>query len=148
VRERNLKLYKEAAEHLDAYLRLSPKAPDAAYQRQQLAALRFHVLSLEDGPAHGVFKLQELTSKAVILRKPEPGYTPEARNANVSGMVNVRVLLAADGAIKHVLVIKPLSHGLNERALSAARNIKFRPAVKDGRPVSQWVTIEYHFNIY
>ncbi|HEX7175645.1 MAG TPA: TonB family protein [Pyrinomonadaceae bacterium] len=148
ARERNLKLYKEAAEHLDAYLRLSPKAPDAAYQRAQLAALRFHVLSLEDGPAHGVFKPKELTSKAVLLKRPEPGYTPEARAADISGMISARVLLGADGAVKHILIVKPLSHGLTERALDAARRIKFKPAVKDGRPVSQWVIVEYHFNIY
>ena len=33
-------------------------------------------------------------------------------------------------------------------ALNAARGIKFKPATKDGRPVSQFVTIEYNFYIY
>jgi hypothetical protein len=41
-----------------------------------------------------------------------------------------------------------LSHGLTARAVEAMRKIKFEAAVKDGRPVSQYATIQYHFNIY
>jgi outer membrane biosynthesis protein TonB len=37
---------------------------------------------------------------------------------------------------------------LTEKAIAAARQIRFQPAQKDGRAVSQWITIEYNFNIY
>jgi hypothetical protein len=45
-------------------------------------------------------------------------------------------------------VLKRLPHGLTERANAAARSINFDPALKDGRPVSQWSMFEYNFNIY
>jgi hypothetical protein len=41
-----------------------------------------------------------------------------------------------------------LPEGLTEQAIEAARDIEFKPASKDGRPVSQYVTVEYNFNIY
>ena len=146
-RAAHLMMYREAAEHLKAYLRLAPKARDADFQRQQLQALRAYVESSEDATPPA-FPAPEGWEKAVLLKKPEPGMTEEARHASANGVVRVRALLDADGAVKHVLVVKPLGYGLTEQALDAARRIKFKPAVKDGRPASQWVTIEYNFNVY
>jgi len=41
-----------------------------------------------------------------------------------------------------------LPYGLTERAIAAARQIKFTPATKDGRPVSMYIQLEYNFNLY
>jgi outer membrane biosynthesis protein TonB len=41
-----------------------------------------------------------------------------------------------------------LSDGLTERAVRAARQMRFFPVLKDGRPVSQYITLEYYFNVY
>jgi len=41
-----------------------------------------------------------------------------------------------------------LPFGLTEQAIAAARQIKFVPAVKDGRPVSVFMQLEYNFNLY
>ena len=95
-----------------------------------------------------VFNQKDVTSKAVIISKPDPGFTEEARKNNVTGVVRLRAVLSAGGAVTGISVIKPLPDGLTERAISAARSIKFRPAQKDGRNVSQYVTLEYNFNIY
>jgi len=53
-----------------------------------------------------------------------------------------------NGAIKYVLVVKSLGYGLDEAAVSAARQIKFEPKMVDSKPVSVVKTIEYNFNIY
>ena len=89
-----------------------------------------------------------MTRKAMIIFKPEPGFTEEARRFNVTGVVRLRGILASDGAVKSVSVVKPLPHGLTRKALNAAKSIRFQPAQKDGRPVSQYVVLEYNFNIY
>ena len=94
------------------------------------------------------FQASQVTAKAAILSKPEPGFTEEARKNNVTGLVRLRAVLSSGGAVTNISVIKGLPDGLTEKAISAARNIKFRPAQKDGRTVSQWVTLEYNFNIY
>ncbi len=89
-----------------------------------------------------------MTSKAVIISRPEPGFTEEARKNNVTGLVRLRVVLAASGAVTNVSVTKGLPDGLTEKAIAAAKGIKFRPAQKDGRAVSQYISLEYNFNIY
>ncbi len=140
---------REAADSFEKYVALRPNATDAAELREQLETLRFYAeAAAATDPARKLYTPSETMTKAVITAKPEPGFTEQARNANISGVVRLRAVLAADGRVTHILVIKSLSHGLTERAVSAARGIKFKPATVDGRAVSQYVTLEYNFNIY
>ena len=94
------------------------------------------------------FRHNEVTKKAIITEKPEPDFTKQARKFWVTGVVRLRAILAADGQIKNIAVVKPLPHGLTEKAIAAARGIRFSPAQKDGRAVAQYVVLEYNFNIY
>lgn len=94
------------------------------------------------------FRSNEVTRKAQITSKPEPNYTEEARKNNVTGTVRLRALLSSSGSVTNISAIKGLPDGLTERAIAAARQIRFVPAQKDGRNVSMWVTLEYSFNIY
>ena len=94
------------------------------------------------------FSARDVTRKAVLLSKPEPGYTAAAREQNVTGVVKLRVVLGADGRVSNISVVKGLPDGLTEQAIAAAKAIEFMPAQKDGRAVSQRVTIEYNFGTY
>jgi TonB family protein len=94
------------------------------------------------------FNAREVTRKAILVSKPEPGFTEAARKNNVTGTVRLRMLLAANGSVSNISVVKGLPDGLTEKAIAAAHQIRFTPAQKDGRNVNQWVVIEYNFNIY
>jgi TonB family protein len=94
------------------------------------------------------FSASQVTKKAVITYKPEPGFTEEARKNNTTGIVRVRALLTSSGVVTNITPLNRLPDGLTERAIAAARQVKFIPAEKDGHVVSQWVTFEYNFNIY
>jgi TonB family protein len=94
------------------------------------------------------FRQNEVTSKAVVVYKPAPGYTEEARRDNVTGVVRLRAVLSSKGRVTNISVVKGLPDGLTEKAIHAARYILFLPAQKDGREVSQYVILEYNFNIY
>jgi protein TonB len=61
--------------------------------------------------------------------------------------VLVRVLVDEDGNVKLIRVIRGLPDGLTEEAITAARQTKFKPAMKDGKPVPFWVGLEINFNI-
>jgi TonB family protein len=95
-----------------------------------------------------IFRGKEVTRKAGIVSKPEPAYTEKARKNNVTGTVRLRLVAAASGKITNIVAITRLPNGLTEKAVLAASHIKFIPAMKDGRLVSQYITIEYNFNIY
>jgi TonB family protein len=94
------------------------------------------------------FSQREVTRKANITSKPEPLYTEEARKNQVTGTVRLRLVLGASGSVSGITPLTRLPDGLTEKAIEAARRINFIPAEKDGRKVSQYVTIEYNFNIY
>jgi TonB family protein len=95
-----------------------------------------------------VYAPQEVDRKAVITSKPEAGWTEEARKNQVSGVVRLRVILSHTGQVTNIAVYKGLPDGLTEKAIAAARQIKFTPAQKGGKPVSQKVTLEYNFFPY
>ncbi|HEX8161751.1 MAG TPA: energy transducer TonB [Pyrinomonadaceae bacterium] len=95
-----------------------------------------------------VFKSSEVTRKVITVTRPEPLYTEEARKDQITGAVRVRMILSSDGTVNGVAAVSRLPDGLTENALRAARHIKFIPAEKDGRRVSQYVTIDYNFNLY
>lgn len=94
------------------------------------------------------FSPREVSQKARIISRPEPTYTEEARKNQVSGTVVLRAVFSAGGAVTNIRTVSGLPYGLTEKAIAAARQIKFSPAVKDGRAVSQYIEIQYNFNLY
>jgi TonB family protein len=95
-----------------------------------------------------IFNPKEVTQKARILSRPEPQYTEEARKNQVSGTVVLRAVFSSSGQVTNIRTVSGLPYGLTERAIAAARQIRFTPAMKDGRAVSQYIQIEYNFNLY
>jgi TonB family protein len=91
---------------------------------------------------------RNVTRKAVVVSKPEPWYTNEARTANVTGAVVLRVVLSAGGEVTNIHAVSLLPRGLTEQAIEAAKSLRFIPAEKDGKFVSCWVELQYNFNQY
>jgi TonB family protein len=85
---------------------------------------------------------------AVIIRRPPPAYTPDARRRRVSGSVLLRATLLADGTIGRIVLTKSLDQDLDRQAFLSAKQIKFIPAEMDGRPVDTTVQISYGFSVY
>ena len=102
---------------------------------------------LLDPPEVAGFTAKEVDVKAEITAQPEPGYTREARRVGVQGNVVLKVLLLANGKLDRIRVVRRVPYGLTENAIRAACEIKFKPAMKAGKEVSQWVTVEYPFRL-
>jgi TonB family protein len=105
------------------------------------------------GPGGGtdynkIFNGKDVTQKARVLSKPEPQYTEDARKNQITGTVTLRVVFTSSGQVTEIHAVKQLPFGLTEKAMAAARMIKFVPAMKDGHPVSQYMQLEYNFNLY
>jgi TonB family protein len=95
-----------------------------------------------------IFTGKDVTSKARLISKPEPQYTEDARKNQIVGTVVLKVVFASSGAVTNIRTVTGLPYGLTERAIAAARQIKFVPATKDGHQVSMWMQLEYNFNLY
>lgn len=98
--------------------------------------------------ASQTFSGREVTQKARVISKPEPVYTDAARASQTMGTVVLRAIFSATGEVTNIRTASGLPDGLTERAIGAARQIKFIPAVRDGRFVSMWIQLEYRFNLY
>jgi len=116
--------------------------------------------NLLDGPGeqpltHGdgaepdsVLRNSQVTVRWKVVSKPEPSYTEQARQNQVTGTVVLRGIFSSSGAVENITVLRGLPEGLTERSVDAARKIRFIPAIKDGRFVSMWMQLEYNFNLY
>lgn len=102
------------------------------------------------GPPGGdrLFTGREVEQRARLLSKPEPQYTEEARRNGTEGTVMLRVVFTSSGEVVQIRAVRTLPFGLTERAIAAARQIKFVPAMKGGHAVSVHMQLEYNFNLY
>jgi TonB family protein len=87
------------------------------------------------------------TTPVQILSKPNPVYTEEARKLRLEGEVLLQVELGANGECRVLQVLRGLGHGLDEAAMRAARQIRFRPAMENGRPVTSVTVLHVLFQM-
>jgi TonB family protein len=87
------------------------------------------------------------TSMVDILDKPRPQYTAEGRSLRLEGDVVLEMIFQADGTIQVNRVISGLGHGLDEAAVRAAQQIKFKPAKRDGQPVDFPARVRIEFRL-
>lgn len=86
-------------------------------------------------------------TKPVLLNYVSPLYTEEARANKTQGVVNMFILVGEDGQVKQTRITKGLPDRLNEQAVTAAYQMKFRPATRSGQAVSYWLRIAVEFNL-
>ena len=82
-----------------------------------------------------------------ILDKPRPEYTAEGRTLKLEGDVVIDVVFLANGTIQVNRVISGLGHGLDEAAVRAAQQIRFKPAKRDGRPLDYPARVRIEFRL-
>jgi len=95
-----------------------------------------------------IYNGKEVDRKAHILKKPEPVYTDAARQHAITGTVILSAVFTAEGQVTDIKAVSSLPDGLTERAIAAARQIKFEPAQINGRAVSMYIQLQYNFNLY
>jgi TonB family protein len=82
-----------------------------------------------------------------ILERQEPSYTEEARAARIQGTVLLHVVVRPDGTAGQIKVLRSLDVGLDQRAVEAVSRWKFKPGMKEGKPVFVEATIEVSFHL-
>jgi protein TonB len=83
-----------------------------------------------------------------LIYQVEPEFSEEARKAKVAGNVLVNLWVDTNGLPSHVRVIRGVGMGLDEKAVEAVRQYKFRPAMENGKPVLVELNVEVNFQIF
>lgn len=125
----------------------SSQEPYVVYAKPEQTAKDFSAHLPTEIRGERIFKGKDVDKKAVIESKPEPQYTDEARKHGQQGVVTLHCVLGSTGRITDIYVFFGLPYGLTEAALTAAKEIKFKPAMKDGKPVSTWILLLYNFEL-
>jgi TonB family protein len=81
----------------------------------------------------------------VVLEQSVPVYPPAAREAEKEAVVAMRLLIDVGGKVTKAQVIKSVGDGFDESALSAIRQFRFRPALRDGQPIASVITYKIRF---
>ncbi len=84
---------------------------------------------------------------AEILSKPTPTYTDEARAKRIEGEVLLEVVFEASGKLRVLKVVRGLGHGLDDSAVRAAEQIRFKPALKGGQPSDSTAVVHIIFQL-
>jgi protein TonB len=96
----------------------------------------------------GIRRIGGGVSAPVVLFAPEPEFSEEARKAKVAGNVLVYLQVDASGHPTHVHVLRGIGLGLDEKAMEAVRQYKFKPAMENGHPVAVEMNVEVNFQIF
>jgi protein TonB len=83
-----------------------------------------------------------------LIYSVEPEFSEEARKAKVAGNVLVNLWVDTNGLPSHVHVIRGVGMGLDEKAVEAVKQYKFRPAMENGKPVLVELNVEVNFQIF
>jgi protein TonB len=87
------------------------------------------------------------TTEAAIIHKVEPQYSKEALDAKLQGEVRLSLVIGADGIPSDIKVVRGLGMGLDEKAVEALQQWRFKPATRHGEPVDQKMTLIMNFRL-
>jgi TonB family protein len=100
-----------------------------------------------DAMPPGVFRIGGEVTAPSVLFKVEPKYSKQALKAKLDGTVVLYVEVGPDGQPHNMRVVRSLGMGLDEKAIDAVEQWKFRPGYKGGKPVTVAATIEVNFRL-
>ncbi len=85
--------------------------------------------------------------KARVIYRVEPEYTEDAREKKITGTVVLTLTVDHEGLPQNIHVKKSLYPSLDQSAIEAAKKLRFEPAMKDGQPVSMFISVEMDFSV-
>ena len=91
-----------------------------------------------------IFDADELP---VPIKKVSPSYPISAKVQNITGKVVVKVLIGTDGIPKDAQILRSDSKILNDAAIEAVMQWRFKPATSKGKPIVYWAVIPFQFSL-
>jgi protein TonB len=96
----------------------------------------------------GAYHIGGAVRPPTLIYQVDAEFSEEARKAKFSGDVLVDLIVDAQGNATHVRVARGVGMGLDEKAVEAVRQYKFKPAMMNGKPVPVIMTVDVNFQIF
>jgi protein TonB len=96
----------------------------------------------------GLKKIGGGVSSPELIFKVDPEFSEEARKAKFAGIVLVNLVVDQNGNPQNVHVLRGVGMGLDQKAVAAVKQYKFKPAKEAGKPVAVELNVEVNFQIF
>ena len=100
-----------------------------------------------DSGGYGPHGFTGASMAPVVLYQVEPEFSEEARKAKLQGVVMLYAEVDTNGRLRNIRVTQGLGLGLEEKAIEAVKQWRFRPGYRDGKPVVAGAAIEVNFHL-
>jgi len=100
------------------------------------------------GYGGGLMSVGGGVSAPQLVHSVDPDFTDDARRANYQGTVSIELIVDSSGNPQDIRIVRHLGMGLDQKAIDAVRQYKFRPAMYQGHPVSVQMVINVDFHLH
>jgi len=83
-----------------------------------------------------------------LIHSVQPEFTDAARQAKYQGVVSIQLIVDSSGNPENIQIVRHLGMGLDQKAIDAVRQYKFRPAMFQGHPVPVRLVVDVDFRLY
>jgi len=84
----------------------------------------------------------------ILTYSVEPEFSEEARKAKFQGVVLVGLIVDLKGMPQNVHILRGVGMGLDEKAMEAVRQYRFKPGTENGKAVATYLNVEVNFEIF
>lgn len=74
-------------------------------------------------------------------------YPETVKKRKIEGIVYLKLLIDTRGIVRKVVLVESLDPELDEIAIKMSKQLRFRPAKKENKPVAVWVSLPYKFTL-
>lgn len=96
----------------------------------------------------GVMNVGGGVSAPEVIHSTDPEFTAQARAADLQGTVSIQLIVDPQGYPQDVHVVRHLGMGLDQKAVEAVRQYRFKPAMYQGHPVAVQMVIDVAFHLH
>jgi TonB family protein len=100
------------------------------------------------GYGGGLMSVGGGVSAPQLIHSVEPEFTQDARRENYQGSVSIKLIVDTQGNPQNVSLASHLGMGLEEKAIEAVRQYRFKPAMYQGHPVSVQIVVDVSFHLH
>jgi protein TonB len=104
-------------------------------------------LGTSGGMGGGLYHVGSGVAAPLLIHSVDPEFTDEARRVRFQGVSSLQIVVDAQGNVQRAKVLHPIGMGLDQKAIEAVKQYKFKPAMLQGRAVPVEVNIEISFHL-